>query len=611
MTTNGKAAAWAWGVLGLSVALASCGNPGPSQSGAEQSALPADSSSPAPSSGTVLPETVQPEALGAGGLSAEYFDRPNFTNSRVKRTEQTVNVDWKVGSPDPSIAPNTFSARYTGGLSAPVSGTYTFYATADDGVRLSLSGQNVVNDFSDHAVRTATGTFSLKAGQPVPLQLEYYENTGLASLKLEWSGPGVARQIIPAAALSTSVTPALAGQTFYVAPTGNDSGPGSADQPWKTVYKATEALMPGQTVLIRDGTYGGGLNLKRSGEPGKPISFRAAPGAKPVLISSQKGQGGVSFEGASYINLSGLDFEYTAPGAEQAKGEQADDGIAIFDGPGPKLPHHINISGNTVHNFPGGGISTGLADYVTIEGNTVWENARWSKYDNSGISLYQNKNFDLAPGIHNIVRGNTVFANENRVPGGGIGSTTITDGNCIIIDDSRQTQKFLADKTQYPAYVSTTLVENNICSGNGGRGVHVYSSDHVLARHNTLFRNAFTLGIDGELTAVDASDVRFVNNVVYAAAGEPATVTYNTQGVVFENNLYFGTVNMANRSASDRVGDPLFENGSTDLKTANFRLKAGSPAIDTALPSQSPATDVGGQPRPKGVRPDLGAWESR
>jgi hypothetical protein len=88
-------------------------------------------------------------------------------------------------------------------------------------------------------------------------------------------------------------------------------------------------------------------------------------------------------------------------------------------------------------------------------------------------------------------------------------------------------------------------------------------------------------------------------------------VRYQAQAVVFENNLYFGTVNRPDRSATDRVGDPLFENGSTDLKTANFRLKAGSPAIDAALASQSPATDVGGQPRPKGAGPDLGAWESR
>jgi parallel beta-helix repeat protein len=404
-------------------------------------------------------------------------------------------------------------------------------------------------------------------------------------------------------------------QIFYVAPTGNDNDPGTEAQPWKTLQKAVETLTAGQTVLVKDGTYYGMLEMNHSGEPEQPITLRAFPGAKPVIEINEAFDEGIIVRGVSYITIDGFELVYTAPGAEQANGERYENGISIesvMDGSTPLLPHHITITNNRVHGFPGGGIGSGLADYITVEGNIVWENALWSKYNNSGISLYQSVDFDLEAGFHNIIRGNTVFKNENRVPGTGIGNTTITDGNCIIIDDSRQTQKFLANKTQYPAYQSATLIENNICAGNGGRGVHIFLSDNVLVRHNTLYQNLQTPDIGGgELTANSSSNIHFVNNIVYTTLGQRATDLYEASDIVFENNLYFNTTDISNKSPSDLVADPLFEYASINLNEANFKLKLGSPAIDNALATQSPTTDVGGGQRPQGAGPDIGAWEFR
>ena len=134
----------------------------------------------------------------------------------------------------------------------------------------------------------------------------------------------------------------------------------------------------------------------------------------------------------------------------------------------------------------------------------------------------------------------------------------------------------------------------------------------MLARHNTLFGNQITPTINaGEMTAYDASNVRFVNNIVFATAGKRANGTGNATDIVFERNLYFGTTDIPVQTSSDLIGDPLFENPSTGLNGANFRLRSGSPAVDKALVGQSPPTDVAGTARPLGVGPDLGAWESR
>jgi parallel beta-helix repeat protein len=556
--------------------------------------------------------TLQAEALSGNGLNVEYLDTIDFTGAGLKRLEPTVNFNWGNGSPASSIGPDTFSARYSGDLIAPSTGTYTFYATSDDGERLFIDGQAVLSDFENHWARTTSGTINLLAGKRVPIRLEYFENSETASLKLEWSGPGIPRQVIPRAQLfgvAVVAPPVPTGAVFFIAPTGNDDNPGTEALPWKTTHKAVGTLKAGETVLIKNGSYLGGLYIQRSGTSGKPITFKAFPGAKPIINANQP-TSGAFLEGVSYVNIDGLDFAYTAPGAQEANGERGEGGIMIQDSPSGAHSHHISITNNRVHNFPGGGIGSNLSDYISIVGNTVWANALWSKYDGSGISLYRSLNVDTASGHHNIIRGNTVFNNENRVPD--FKNNAITDGNCIIIDDSRNTQHELGDPLKDKKYTGSTLIENNICSGNGGGGLRIYSSDNVLARHNTLFKNQITSTINaGEMTAYDASNVRFVNNIVYVTAGKRANGTGNATNIVYERNLYFGTTDIPIRTSSDLIGDPLFENPSAILSSANFRLRSGSPAIDKALAGQSPLTDIAASARPLGVAPDLGAWESR
>ncbi len=606
------------GLLGLLVA---CGE-NTRQAG---SATPAAvTSAPAASPAAAAPVAASPQSRTTG-LNAAYYATRDLSGPATLRAVPEVNFDWGMGAPLDGLPADNFSLRLSGELSAPVSGSYTFYVTADDGMRLELAGQKVVDDFTDHAAYTATGTLDLKAGARVPLKLDYYENTGFASLKLEWSGPNLPRQVIPASALFTGAgTPpapvAQTGRTYYVAPGGNDGGPGSEAQPWATINKASQTLLPGETVLVKDGTYSG-VYVGSSGKPGQPITFKAAPGARPNIFITEINSPGFLLEGASYINIEGFNLDYQVPGAEDANGERWEAGIVIMsrgDGPDRINSHHVRASGNRVHGFPGGGIGSGQADYVTIEGNTIWETAFYSKYDTSAISLYQSRNVDQAPGFHHVIRGNTVFKNENKVPGTGIGNTTITDGNCIIIDDGRNTQKFQGDKATYPAFTGATLVENNICADNGGRGVNVFSSDNVLIRNNTFYKNGRTPDLDSEVSVAAASNVWVVNNIIVPRDGQRATSVYDgdvaeyrVSNVVFANNLYFGSGKLPQRGESDLVADPKFVSPGNDVNTADFRLQPGSPAIDRALPSDSPAFDVGGLPRPVGAGPDIGAWEAR
>jgi hypothetical protein len=142
--------------------------------------------------------TVTSGTVGSGtGLTGQYYDNIDFTNLKVTRTDATVNFDWGGGSPDASIGPDTFSARWTGQVQAQFTETYTFYTDSDDGVRLWVNGQLLINNWTDHPPTENSATFSLVAGQKVDLKMEYYENGGGAVAKLLWSSPSTPKQVIP------------------------------------------------------------------------------------------------------------------------------------------------------------------------------------------------------------------------------------------------------------------------------------------------------------------------------------------------------------------------------------------------------------------------------
>jgi parallel beta-helix repeat protein len=458
-------------------------------------------------------------------------------------------------------------------------------------------------------------------------------------------------QTVPPTDPSTLPTGQAFARTFYVAPNGKDSGPGTLEQPWGTLQHAVDNLKAGDRALVGSGEYNNGLYFEnKDGEPGRPITIAAAPGAKPVVRLKNLQQYGVVIKGSSYVTVEGLEFSYEGPDASAANGERFEAGISVQTtdraaGLEPKISHHIQIRNNNVHGFPDAGINIIQSDYVLAEGNTVWNNSKWSKYDTSGISVYESVALDAKPGAHTILRNNTVFQNENRIADPAFGYPT--DGNCIIIDDNRRTQDKLPNKTNDGAYEADTLVENNMCAGNGGSGVSVFNSDNVLVRHNSLYNNQRTAAQNGaQLSAsfyaaagstsgkqvpVRRGNNRFVNNVVVwdtsvEAAGTPASAgalfatddPLDAKSAVFVRNLYFGSLPVSPKSGvlssvspSDIVSGTMpFTKPNVMASAGDFSLLSSSGGIDAANANDSPATDLLGTPRP-GASSDLGALERK
>ncbi len=138
---------------------------------------------------------------GGSGLTARYFDNLDFTNFKFGRVDSTLNFDWGNGAPAASIGADQFSVRWMGFVQARYSQTYTFYTTTDDGIRVWVNGQLIIDNWTDHVPTVNTGTINLTAGVLTPIKVEFFENFGGALARLEWSSTSQPREIVPQAQL--------------------------------------------------------------------------------------------------------------------------------------------------------------------------------------------------------------------------------------------------------------------------------------------------------------------------------------------------------------------------------------------------------------------------
>ena len=175
--------------------------------------------------------TVQPPPVGNGiGLRGDYFDNADFTGTRVRRVDPMVNFDWGSGQPDPAIQADGFSVRWIGQVQPRFSETYTFHTISDDGVRLWVNNQLLIDNWTDHAPTENTGFIPLQAGQLYDLKMEMYENGGGATAQLLWSAPSVTREFIP----STQLYPPVGSN---IPPTVTLTSPAT-----ETVFVATSTI---------------------------------------------------------------------------------------------------------------------------------------------------------------------------------------------------------------------------------------------------------------------------------------------------------------------------------------------------------------------------------
>ena len=153
-----------------------------------------------------LPSQLQASTGGSSGIQVDYF-HPSADNVAIEtlakmKPKASGIVPQMVMNVPQRKEPDQFALRFTGFVNAPQAGKYTFYITSDDGSRIYLNNQLLINNDGLHGMVEKSATVDLSAG-PHPIVVTYFDNGGGDGLEVEWSGPGIKRQHIPANVLST------------------------------------------------------------------------------------------------------------------------------------------------------------------------------------------------------------------------------------------------------------------------------------------------------------------------------------------------------------------------------------------------------------------------
>src|SRR5262249_24452207 len=142
------------------------------------------------------------EGISNGGLKGDYYSGASFDSFAFDRLDSTVAFDWSQTTPDPSlVSGQPYSVRWTGQVTPRFSETYTFSFVSQDGVRLWIDGQLLIDQWNGHAPQEDSGDISLTAGQAYDIMIEYYSAGSGGHAELWWTSASQEKHIVPSDAL--------------------------------------------------------------------------------------------------------------------------------------------------------------------------------------------------------------------------------------------------------------------------------------------------------------------------------------------------------------------------------------------------------------------------
>lgn len=397
---------------------------------------------------------------------------------------------------------------------------------------------------------------------------------------------------------------------YYVATTGNDSGNGSLNTPWKTIQKAAATAGAGDHVYIKKGTYSNIVNIGKSGTSAAWLTYDAYPGDELQVIVNG---GSINIIGKKYVRISGI------------KVQNAKNGFYVQ---GPNCSN-IEISKNHTYNTTASGIVVwGVAygqnpgTYNNIQ-NIVIKNNKVQKACNGGY----NECITVANGIVGFeISGNEIYDGGNPINGGegidlkeGVKDGVIAYNNIhnltrrgIYIDAGG-----LLNFTN-PS-VTNVKVYGNISRNNVGAGMAIMTEGkgdvYNINIYNNLFYNNTEDGImfyKHPAGTGSVHDITIVNNTLYGNARNGMTLNFTgAYNMKFRNNIAYNNTAQNFQFLSGNyiqtnnlVGvDPKFINANG----GNFRLLSNSPAINFGTTTDAPLKDYDGKSRVGNV--DAGAFE--
>lgn len=447
---------------------------------------------------------------------------------------------------------------------------YKVYIGTASGTFGSLAGMtNPIGAAVLSPISTGKGTTFQVMNLPVG-QTYYFSVTAVDTSNNESGFSNEASRLV---GVSDSGIPVRQTATYYVAQTGSDnnscSDAMSEATPKLTINAGITCLGAGDTLIVKDGTYDESFEdpFSNTGSSWTDVIVVKAASPRRVIIKPASGDNVISFRSAEqkYIELNGIVIDAINIETDGVNIEANANHIRLYD------CVILNAGDQGVSIFKEGDASPDFNEFINVEvANTAWNRACFGKGDPTpengychgfyvssdnnlldGVNLHHNNGYGLQFYPQGN-RGNTIrnsVSHDNL----GVGIGSLGDGNRVI---------------------------NNVVYRNDGGGLLIDETNN-LVYNNTVYDNDNFNGFDG--------------------------LTIEGTGHSVKNNLFFinNVFGMA-LDATNLVGtDPQFEDAAND----NFRLKAGSVAIDTGTTLPEVTRAIDGIPRPQGAAPDIGAYE--
>jgi hypothetical protein len=139
-----------------------------------------------------VPGTLLTTPDGAPGLLGEYFADPDLKTLKATRVDPMIDFDWAENPPMEGMPKEQWSARWTGFITVKSTGDYTFSACSDDGARLWVNNEPLIDNWKFQAPLTisAVRPIHLEAGKKYPVKFEYLQLGGGAVARFSWKVPG-------------------------------------------------------------------------------------------------------------------------------------------------------------------------------------------------------------------------------------------------------------------------------------------------------------------------------------------------------------------------------------------------------------------------------------
>jgi hypothetical protein len=418
----------------------------------------------------------------------------------------------------------------------------------------------------------------------------------------------------------------VSSKTYFVAKNGNDYNPGTEQQPWRTIMKATDTLVAGETVYIKNGTYNEKINVKNSGSQGNYITFSVYPGDNVTIdgmgIPVLYWDGVVQIRGSSYINISGFRII-----------NSMFMGVVITSDYGSNFPTNITIEKNYIRNTASSAIYIEDGKNITIDGNEITKaqtleglsqrkhetislaNVNGFEIKNNKLYLNNAESIDVKDGSSNgrILR-NDISQHESA--GIYIDSWAGTSSDIEIfsnmVHDGRESGRGIAIAIENGGTLRNVKAYNNLIYNNAATGIDIswYSNglmENISITSNTVYNNGLVNDWGGgiSLDYSSAINVTIRNNIV--SKNNHYSIRANNVNAVIDHNLidgYYG--GQDETKGSDYVDeDPQFVNQAN----ADFHLMNNSTAIDNGSFINVPNIDFDGKIRPQNADYDIGAFE--